>query len=114
LSAALDEFEVQGGWRARRTSYRERLGTVRAELRALGVRPLLEDGMSSCVLQAFEIPTHLDYPRLHAALKARGFIIYAGQSALAQQIFRISTMGDITSDDLARLCTALREIITQR
>jgi 2-aminoethylphosphonate-pyruvate transaminase len=111
LSAALDELEAEGGWEVRRATYRARLGAVRRQLAALSVRPLLEDAESSCVLNAFELPGNLDYPTLHDALKARGFIIYAGQSTLAQQIFRISTMGDITPEDLARLCSALREII---
>jgi len=111
LSTALDELMVEGGWQARRRIYRGRLDRVRAHLRSLGVQPLLEDGASSCVLNAFEIPAGRDYPTLHDALKAQGFIIYAGQSALAQQIFRISTMGDITDGDLARLCTALSGIL---
>lgn len=111
LSAALDEFEAEGGWQARRASYRERLGEVRQQLCELSVRPLLEATESSCVLNAFELPAGIDYPTLHDALKARGFIIYAGQSTLARQIFRMSTMGDIVPDDLTRLCTALREII---
>ncbi len=44
---------------------------------------------------------------LHAALKAQGFIIYAGQGDLGRQIFRIAHMGDIQEEDLIRLCTAL-------
>ena len=111
LSAALDEFEAEGGWQARRATYRARLGAVRQQLSELAVRPLLEAAVSSCVLNAFELPAGLDYPTLHDALKARGFIIYAGQSTLAQQIFRISTMGDISPEDLERLCAALREIM---
>ncbi len=111
LSAALDELEEAGGWQVRRATYRARLGAVRRQLLELSVRPLLEDAESSCVLNAFELPAGFDYSTLHDALKARGFIIYAGQSTLAQQIFRISTMGEITPDDLARLCNALREII---
>jgi 2-aminoethylphosphonate-pyruvate transaminase len=111
LSAALDEHEAEGGWQARRAAYRQRLEQVRRQLSELSIHPLLEQTQSSCALNAFELPAGMNYPTLHDALKARGFIIYAGQGALAQQIFRISTMGDITPEDLTRLCTALREII---
>ena len=111
LSAALDELVEQGGRAARAASYRERMARVRQTLLELGVRPLLPEGESSCVLNGFHLPAGLSYGPLHDGLKARGFIIYAGQSALAQQIFRISTMGDISPPDMDRLCAALREVI---
>lgn len=111
LEAALAELKEEGGYPARAARYRQRMEAVRQTLSELGVRPLIDPAQSSCVLNAFHLPEGLSYGPLHDGLKARGFIIYAGQSALAQQIFRISTMGDITPDDLQRLCTALREVI---
>jgi 2-aminoethylphosphonate-pyruvate transaminase len=111
LAAALDELHAEGGWRARRACYRHRMSQVRQVLRDLGVAPLLPEEASSCVLNSFALPYGMTYASLHDALKARGFIIYGGQSTLAQRIFRLSTMGDIRTDDLARLCSALREII---
>jgi 2-aminoethylphosphonate-pyruvate transaminase len=45
----------------------------------------------------------MSYTKLHDALKAEGFVIYAGQGDLAQTLFRISTMGQVTSVDLDRL-----------
>jgi len=44
---------------------------------------------------------------VHAALKNDGFIIYEGQGGLADEMFRVSTMGDITDADLERLLSAL-------
>ncbi len=111
LSAALDELAAEGGWRTRRASYRQRLGRIRNALRALGIDGLLPEEESSCVLHGFNLPTGTTYAELHDALKARGFVIYAGQSKLAEQIFRISMMGDITEADLNRLETALRDIL---
>ena len=111
LSAALDELEEEGGWKARRECYRSRMSRVRQHLLTLGISPLLGEGESSCVLNAFHLPEGVDYPALHDELKARGFIIYAGQSTLARQIFRISTMGDLSETDLDRLCAAFDAII---
>jgi 2-aminoethylphosphonate-pyruvate transaminase len=34
-------------------------------------------------------------------------VVYAGQGELAAEMFRISTMGDITDYDMGRLLTAL-------
>ena len=53
------------------------------------------------------MPANRSYAELHDALKAEGFIIYAGQGELGRQIFRIAHMGDIQEADLQRLCTVL-------
>jgi 2-aminoethylphosphonate-pyruvate transaminase len=111
LAAALCELDAQGGWRARQRTYLTRINAVRSHLQSLGIKPLLADGLSSCVLHAFYLPSTLSYTSLHDALKAHGFVIYAGQSALAQQIFRISMMGEIAPADVMRLCTALSEVV---
>ncbi|HKR38563.1 MAG TPA: 2-aminoethylphosphonate aminotransferase, partial [Paraburkholderia sp.] len=47
---------------------------------------------------------------LHDALKARGFVIYAGQGGLSAELFRISTMGDIHAADVERLLAAFDEV----
>ena len=107
LAAALEELQVAGGWQARRALYRERLAQVRTHLSALGIEPLLPDSAVSCVLHAFKLPPDLSYRALHDALKAQGFVIYAGQSTLANQIFRISMMGEIAAPDVQRLCQVL-------
>ena len=114
LDAALDEFFDAGGWQARRALFRERMATIRTRLEALGVAGLLPVEACSCVLHAFELPKERDYAELHDALKARGFIIYAGQGALAARVFRISAMGDIGKDDLERLADALSAVLAPR
>jgi 2-aminoethylphosphonate-pyruvate transaminase len=111
LDAALDEFFEAGGWPARQTLFQQRMAIIRTTLETLGVRTLLSAQDTSCVLQAFELPDGRTYQALHDALKARGFIIYAGQGGLSKRVFRISAMGAISDDDLARLCRALREIL---
>ena len=112
LDAALDEFTEAGGWPARQALFRVRMATIRTTLEALGVRALLSEPETSCVLHAFELPAGRTYQALHDALKARGFIIYAGQGALSERVFRISAMGDIGAADLARLCRALQEVLS--
>lgn len=107
LDEALAEFFDEGGWTARRARYRARQATIRETLQALGVEPLLPAAASSCVLQAFRLPPGLSYAALHDGLKARGFVIYAGQGKLAAGIFRISAMGDIDAADMDRLRDAL-------
>ena len=112
LDAALDEFFAAGGVPARQALFRARMAEVRTTLTVLGVTSLLAQEETSCVLHAFELPLGRTYQALHDALKARGFIIYAGQGALSERVFRISAMGDIGAEDLARLCRALREVLS--
>ncbi|MEQ8231547.1 MAG: 2-aminoethylphosphonate aminotransferase [Gammaproteobacteria bacterium] len=111
LDAALDEFFAAGGRAARHALFANRMARIRTHLEALGVRGLLPVADCSCVLQAFALPAGHTYTSLHDALKERGFVIYAGQGALSAQVFRISLMGDIGEDDLARLEAALTDCL---
>jgi len=113
LQEALAEMESQGGWRARCAEYARRAGLVRGVLRELGVAYFLDDGerASSSILTAFAVPAHVTYDALHDGLKARGFVIYAGQGPYLGKMFRIAVMGDLTATDLDELAAGLRAII---
>lgn len=110
LQEALAELEEQGGWRARHARYRQIATTIRRELDGMGVRRLLDEDAYSSIISSFKLPEGLSYASIHDALRRAGFVIYAGQGDLAKTIFRISNMGDIRDDDLARLLDALRLI----
>jgi len=111
LREALAEHAEAGGSEARRRVYAARAARIAATLRAAGVAPLLPAGESSSVLGSWQLPAGHTYARLHAALKAEGFVIYAGQGDLGARIFRIAHMGDIRPDDLDRLCAALKRVL---
>ena len=111
LAQALQELNKQGGWKARRTRYRNLASDVAAILEQLGVQPWLPADQSSCVLRSYHLPDGLTYNALHDGLKQHGFIIYAGQGGFAGKLFRISTMGEISDYDMARLEQALQSVI---
>jgi 2-aminoethylphosphonate-pyruvate transaminase len=108
LRQALDELEVEGGWEQRRSIYRRRAGRIAVTLKELGLETLLPPEEYSCVLWSWLIPNGMTYSDIHAALKAQGFVVYAGQGDFSKEIFRIAHMGDIRADDMGRLDTALR------
>ncbi|HTT08154.1 MAG TPA: 2-aminoethylphosphonate aminotransferase [Gammaproteobacteria bacterium] len=110
LAEALAEFEEQGGWRARHDRYDALTRQVREGLIKLGIKPLLPEGASSVVLNAYHLPKGVTYQKLHDHLKSHGFVIYSGQGELARTIFRISTMGEITAADIDRLLDAFKTI----
>lgn len=111
LAQALKELDKQGGWKARRLRYRKLAARVAETCAKLGVREWLPAKDSSCVLRSYHLPPGLTYNQIHDGLKQQGFIIYAGQGDLASQLFRISTMGEISDYDMARLEQALRLVI---
>ena len=102
LVEALREFAEQGGRIARYQRYAALAEQVRVGLASLGVEPALPAEHSSVALRAYRLPPGLGYAGLHDGLKREGFVIYAGQGDLSRTLFRISTMGDLTSHDLAR------------
>ncbi|WP_423368842.1 2-aminoethylphosphonate aminotransferase [Burkholderia sp. LMG 32019] len=103
LVEALREFDEAGGWRARHTHYKALADQAQAGLAARGMPLVLPEGESSVVLRAYRLPQGVTYETLHDGLKARGFVIYAGQGGLSKELFRISTMGAIQAADVDRL-----------
>ncbi len=113
LDQALVELKEQGGWRARHARYHKLAERVERALGCYGVEAMLESGETSCVLRSYRLPQHRSYQDIHDGLKQRGFIIYAGQGSLAAEIFRISTMGDISDYDMERLLAALTAVFSE-
>lgn len=111
LREALREFFDQGGRATRYARYLALAEQVRKGFETVGIEPLLAPADSSVVLRAYRLPAGLSYDRLHDGLKAQGFVIYAGQGGLGGSIFRISTMGDVASEDMTRLVAAVADTL---
>jgi len=103
LVEALREFADEGGRSARHGRYAALAERVRAGLADHGVETAIPAGESSVVLRAYRLPRGMTYQTLHDALKAEGFVIYAGQSGLSSTLFRVSTMGNLSAGDIDRL-----------
>jgi 2-aminoethylphosphonate-pyruvate transaminase len=108
---ALREFGDEGGRSARHKRYAALAEQVRVGLAELGIDALLAPGQSSVVLRAYNLPRGRTYAELHDALKAEGFVIYAGQGDLSRTLFRISTMGQVTTTDMNRLLKCFRQLV---
>jgi len=110
LVEALREFAEQGGRAARYQRYAALAEQVRVGLAALGINMIMPPAESSVVLRAYRLPAGLSYTALHDTLKAQGFVIYAGQGDLAKTLFRISTMGNVTSADMHQLLHSFEQL----
>jgi 2-aminoethylphosphonate-pyruvate transaminase len=113
LDEALEELRAQGGWQARHESYRELADRVREGFVSLRIQPLLRREDASVVLNAFHLPYGLSYEDFHDRLKEDGFVIYAGQGTLAKSIFRVSTMGAISRQEVERLIAVVNQIMVK-
>ncbi|MDB5785823.1 2-aminoethylphosphonate aminotransferase [Caballeronia mineralivorans] len=111
LVEALREFEEEGGLQARHARYAALAEQARAGLAALGIEGALPAGESSVVLRAYRLPAGMTYPVLHDSLKTEGFVIYAGQGGLSNELFRISTMGALTTCDIDRLLGSIATML---
>ncbi len=128
LSEALCELSEQGGWHARHARYAQLADQVSRGLENLGFVPFLQarsrdEGHaadargarhSSVVLRSYRLGDLVSYDDLHAGLRKRGFIIYAGQGLLRSQIFRISTMGCISESDIHDLLAGFHRVMSSR
>lgn len=113
LQEALAELEDEGGWTARHALYAGRSARVRGALREMGVTTFLAEGegVYSSILTSFRQPAGLSYEALHDGLKARGFVIYAGQGPYSGKMFRIAVMGALSTADMDDLVSGLRALI---
>jgi 2-aminoethylphosphonate-pyruvate transaminase len=103
LVEALREYSEQGGRPARHRRYAALAEQVRIGLAERGIEGAISAQESSVVLRSYRLPAGLTYAALHDDLKREGFVIYAGQGNLSKTLFRISTMGDVTAEDIDRL-----------
>lgn len=111
LVEALREYDDEGGFAARHSRYAALAERARAGLAGLGIVCAVAASESSVVLRAYLLPDGMSYATLHDGLKARGFVIYAGQGGLSASLFRISTMGDIHAPDIDRLLEGFASLL---
>jgi 2-aminoethylphosphonate-pyruvate transaminase len=107
---ALQELLEEGV--ARRIGrYRTAAHFLREGFEALGLKCLLPTDLRSNTITSLELPGGLTYAALHDALKARGYVIYAGQGDLASRVFRVANMGHHTIEEFKGFLAALTEVL---
>jgi 2-aminoethylphosphonate-pyruvate transaminase len=87
---------------------------IAAAVGSVGVEPLMATESVSCVLRAYRLPEGISYDEMHDRLRDRGIVIYAGQGGLADRVFRIACMGDLTGEDMGRIETGLVDVLGGR
>ena len=88
--------------RGREGRYRHLNDLIWREARALGLEPVIGQETSGYLLASFYLPEGVAYADLYEEMHDRGFVIYAGQGALKDRIFRIANMGDLLDEALVK------------
>jgi 2-aminoethylphosphonate-pyruvate transaminase len=107
LDAALDEI-LEEGVEARAARYQRRCEVLDDQLERLGLEQLIPASERSRTVRSLRLPEGIEYERLHDRLKRDGYVIYAGQGALAAEIFRVCCMGAIEPEALVGFAVRLR------
>jgi 2-aminoethylphosphonate-pyruvate transaminase len=107
---ALQELLEEGVDR-RIARYRTAAQCLRDGFESLGLKCLLPPDLRSNTITTLELPAGFTYGTLHDALKARGYVIYAGQGDLAARVFRVANMGHHSLDQFQGFLTVLAEVL---
>ena len=106
FEVALEELEAEGV--GARVAHNLALSSrLRTGLEAAGYALYLPEGRRSATITTVRLPEGWSYERVHDALKAKGFVIYAGQGPLKSEAFRLATLGVLGEDDVDRLVGVL-------
>jgi 2-aminoethylphosphonate-pyruvate transaminase len=112
FNEALSEL-LEEGVPNRIARYRKAARLIRNRMRAIRVKFFLREPLWSNTLTAFTLPDGVHYDHLHDLLKARGYIIYAGQAQLAEKLFRVANMGALTEANLTGFLDAFEEALPE-
>lgn len=110
LEEALDEL-AEEGVQNRIARFKEVSAYLRGEIARMGLPLYLDPAVLSNTITSFHLPKGKTYEWLHHFLKARGFVIYAGQGNLSSRIFRIANMGHVRKADYERFISVLKEAV---
>lgn len=99
------------GVETRIARYRRAAGILRDGFQRLGLTFHVPAPIRSNTLTSLHLPPHRTYSDLHDAVKASGYVIYAGQQQLASRIFRVANMGWLMDDDLRGFLAALEKAL---
>lgn len=84
---------------------------LREGFERIGLQPYLDSALQSNTITTLRLPEGMDYDTLHDRMRARGYVIYAGQGELRREAFRIANMGLLTREAVDGVITSLEEAL---
>jgi 2-aminoethylphosphonate-pyruvate transaminase len=114
LRAAIDQYQAQGGLKARLARYSENCAALVSGMRALGLKTFLADAVQAPIIVTFHAPPDTAYvfAEFYRRVRDRGFILYPGKLT-AVETFRVGCIGAIGADTLRRAVGAVGEVLRE-
>lgn len=86
------------------------MDTVAAHLAKMGLSPLLRRDYLSWIAVNFELPPGMKYSEFAPRMQEEGYFLLYGVPG-NESHFQVSTIGDLTDDDVAGLCRAFDRVL---
>lgn len=86
------------------------MDTIAAHLAGMGLHPLLRREHLSWIAVNFELPPGMKYSELAPRMQEEGYFLLYGIPG-NEGHFQVSTIGDLTDDDVAGLCRAFDRVL---
>jgi len=114
LRQAINEYFIETE-EGRANRYSELYEELKAGLKKLGFKFLVDDKFQAKILTAIIEPDdrNYDFTEMHDYLYERGFTIYPGKGA-KQNTFRLAVMGELCKKDIERFLDNLKAYIKQK
>src|SRR5262249_51467599 len=110
LSAALEQYEAEGGIAARAARYAANCRALVEGMKKLGFVPVLDAKGQTPIIVTFHRPPQLDFEKLHEGLKQRGYVIYPGKLT-KMDTFRIGCIGAIDEAVIKGAVAAVADVL---
>ena len=114
FAQALKELDEEGGITARYQRYHTCNQLLRQGMEALGFKPYIAQKLQGPFITTFFYPEgfKVDFPQMHAFLKAHGYVIYPGKLTDAET-FRLGNIGEIYPEVIAKIVALFKEYVAQ-
>src|SRR4029434_3479051 len=112
-TARLKNFSIAASMYDRRRVYWRRREILAAGMVRLGLPLLpLPPGSEAASILTVGVPETLGFDAFYAAVKDRGYLIYACKPPLAPKYFQIAVMGELADDELHEFLEILQSLMT--
>ncbi|MEW6619880.1 MAG: alanine--glyoxylate aminotransferase family protein [bacterium] len=101
---------LEEGVENRIAHYKHIAELLRKGLKEIGLKFFLNESLFSNTMTSVYLPAGFSFEKLHHLLKLKGFVIYNSQGHLKGKVFRIGTVGLISTDDIKNFIEELRKI----
>lgn len=97
-----------------RKQLKKRANALRLGLKKLGLTFLIPEEYMGNVLTSVHVPSSITVLELQNKLRKRNIVVYNGKGSLADKVFQIANMGEITLRDIDMLLRVLGDILKRK